>query len=143
MEPNVTLFVGTKRGLFTVRASRDRALWSIDGPALEGREVYHAVPDPRESGTAWAATRHKVWGTHVHRSDDGGRSWTTLGTAPHHADDRGLDAVWHLAPGPADSPDTLFAGIQPAGLVVSRDRGESWQPIAALNEHPTREAWHR
>ncbi|MFW6080066.1 MAG: hypothetical protein ACODAE_10620, partial [Gemmatimonadota bacterium] len=46
-----------------------------------------------------------------------------------------------LAPGPADSPDTLLAGIQPAGLFVTRDGGGSWTAVRSLNEHPTRTAW--
>ncbi|MFW6079711.1 MAG: WD40/YVTN/BNR-like repeat-containing protein [Gemmatimonadota bacterium] len=137
----VFLLVGTRRGLFTLRSDPERERWRVSGPALEGREVYHAVFDPRDGDTAWAATRHDVWGAHVHRSDDRGERWRTLEAAPSHADERGLDAIWHLAPGPADSPDTLLAGIQPAGLFVSHDAGASWRPFPALDGHPTRDAW--
>ncbi|MFW6330785.1 MAG: WD40/YVTN/BNR-like repeat-containing protein [Gemmatimonadota bacterium] len=136
---SVTLHVGTRRGLFLAR-SDDRADWRIEGPLLEGREVYYAFRDYHTPGRVWAATDHKVWGSHVHRSDDGGRSWTVLDAAPHHADDRGLSTIWYLAPGPADEPDTLWAGIEPAGLFVSRDAGGSWVP-SPLNAHPTRESW--
>lgn len=136
---SVTLHVGTRRGLFLV-TSDDRESWRVEGPFLEGREVYFAFRDTRTPGRVWAATDHKVWGAHVHRSDDGGRSWTVLDTAPHHADDRGLTAIWYLAPGPADEPETLWAGIQPAGLFLSRDGGESWTP-SSLNEHETRDTW--
>ncbi|HEX2166373.1 MAG TPA: hypothetical protein VHG09_03950, partial [Longimicrobiales bacterium] len=65
----------------------------------------------------------------------------TLGSAPHYADERGLEAIWHLAPGPAEAPDTVYAGIEPAGLFVSHDRGESWQPVPALNDHRTSTSW--
>jgi photosystem II stability/assembly factor-like uncharacterized protein len=136
----VTLLVGTKRGLFIVRSDAERNDWHISSPRLNGREVYHAFIDARD-GTAWAATDHAVWGAHVHRSDDGGDTWETLGTAPHYSDERGLTAVWHLAPGPAAQPDTLYAGIEPAGLFVSRDCGESWQPVSELNDHPTNTTW--
>ena len=134
---SVTLFVGTRRGLF-LATSDDRSEWTIHGPYLEGREVYHAFRDGR-TGTVWAATSHKVWGAHVHRSSDG-RSWEVLEAAPHHPDERGLAAIWYLAPGPPDAPDTLWAGIEPAGLFVTRDGGASWQPTP-LNEHPTRTTW--
>jgi photosystem II stability/assembly factor-like uncharacterized protein len=50
-------------------------------------------------------------------------------------------AVWHLAPGPAAEPDTIYAGIEPAGLFVSRDAGQSWHPVSSLNGHPTTRAW--
>jgi photosystem II stability/assembly factor-like uncharacterized protein len=134
-----TLLVGTRRGLFLVR-SRDRRDWRIEGPHLLGREVYHAIRDPR-TGALWAATDHKVWGPHVHRSDDDGRSWDVLEAAPHHADERGLKAIWFLAAGPPDQPDTLWAGIEPAGLFVTRDGGGSWDSVASLNDHPTNDTW--
>lgn len=139
-ESVATLLIGTKRGLFIARSSDGRTTWHISEPKLEGREVYHAVIDPRD-GTYWAATDHAVWGAHVHRSDDGGATWDVLPGAPHHPDDRGLKAIWHLAPGTADQRDTLYAGIEPAGLFVSHDRGGSWQPLPGLNEHPTNTTW--
>lgn len=136
---SVRLLVGTKRGLF-VADSADRASWRISPPRLNGREVYHAFVDPRD-GTAWAASDHTVWGAHVHRSTDGGTTWDVLENAPHYADERGLRAVWQVAAGPASEPNTLFAGIEPAGLFVSRDCGASWQPVSSLNEHSTNRSW--
>jgi photosystem II stability/assembly factor-like uncharacterized protein len=136
---SVRLLVGTYRGLFIAR-SEDRAAWRFEGPLLEGREVYHAIHDPR-TDALWAATSHKVWGAHVHRSDDGGRTWSVLDAAPHHPDDRGLKAIWFLAPGPPDVPDTLWAGIEPAGLFVTRDAGETWESVTSLNDHPTADTW--
>jgi hypothetical protein len=140
MQHAVTLLVGTKRGLFVARSDAAREQWHLSPPRLTGREVYHAFIDPRD-GTAWAATDHAVWGTHVHRSTDDGETWDTLASAPHHADERGLTAVWYLAPGPAGQPATLYAGIEPAGLFVSHDRAESWQAVSALNDHPTNTTW--
>jgi photosystem II stability/assembly factor-like uncharacterized protein len=136
----VTLLIGTRRGLFMARSDARRATWRIDAPVLVGREVYFAFIDQRD-GTAWAASDHAVWGAHVHRSTDGGATWETLDAAPHHADARGLKAIWHLAPGAGTAPDTLYAGIEPAGLFVSHDRGRSWQGVASLNDHPTNGTW--
>lgn len=141
MRQKVILFVGTKRGLFLVRSGADRTRWTMAPPLLAGREVYHAWLDPRDARTAWAATDHAVWGAHVHRSKDRGESWEVLQAAPRHADERGLKAIWHLAPGHATEPDTLYAGVEPAGLFVSHDRGESWESIRSLNDHPTRTTW--
>jgi hypothetical protein len=137
---DTTLLIGTRRGLFVARSRDGRATWHMGEPRLIGREVYHAIIDPR-TGTAWAATDHAVWGAHVHRSTDGGDSWDVLPGAPHHDDDRGLKAIWFLAPGPPDEPDTLYAGIEPAGLFVSHDAGASWRSAAALNSHPTSTTW--
>jgi hypothetical protein len=136
----VVLCIGTKRGLFLAR-SRDRQSWQLSEPLLTGREVYHAWLDPRDHRRGWAASDHKVWGPHVHRSSDGGVTWDVLEAAPHYPDERGVTAVWHLAPGPDTEPRTLYAGIEPAGLFVSHDDGGSWQELSALNRHPTSSTW--
>ena len=139
VEQGATLLVGTVRGLFTLR-SKDRREWKLSGPALPGRKVYHAFRDAR-TGRLWAATNHEVWGSHIHYSADDGKTWEVLEEAPHHDDDRGLDAIWFLAPGPATEPETLWAGIEPAGLFVTRDAGASWEPVSSLNDHATRKTW--
>lgn len=136
----VTLLVGTKRGLFIARSAGRRTRWEIGAPHLVGREVYHAIADAR-TGAFWAATDHSVWGAHIHRSSDGGRTWDVLERAPHHADERGLKAIWFLAPGPDAEPDTIYAGIEPAGLFVSRDAGATWEGVQALNGHATSATW--
>lgn len=141
MAQRVILLVGTKRGLFLGRADPARRSWELSSPRLEGREVYHAMLDPRDGRTAWAATRHAVWGAHIHRSEDRGESWEVLDTAPHYADERGLKAIWALAPGPVSSPATLFAGIEPAGLFRSEDRGATWHGVMSLNDHPSNDTW--
>lgn len=68
-------------------------------------------------------------------SDDGGETWTELpgfGTLPTHDRWRGHtfreDAhVRTLAVHP-QAPDRVAAGIEPGGVVVSEDRGETWEP---------------
>lgn len=141
MSRDIILLVGTARGLFTLRSELDRARWRVSPPRLVGHEVYHAIIDPRDPAVVWAATDHKVWGAHIHRSDDQGESWTVLETAPHYDDERGLIAIWSLTPGPATEPGLLYAGIEPAGLFRSRDSGTSWEEVAPLNEHPTNTTW--
>ena len=136
----VTLLIGTKRGLFIARSDEQRAAWQLSPPKLAGREIYHAIIDPRD-GSFWAASDHKVWGAHVHRSKDRGETWDVLEAAPHYDDASGVNAIWFLAAGPAAHPGVMYAGIEPAGLFVSRDSGASWQGVHALNDHPTRDTW--
>ena len=138
MSPTL-LLIGTRRGLLLAR-SADRRAWTLSAPALEGREIYHAFRD-RRTGHLWAASNHRVWGSHVHRSADGGRTWETLAAAPVHRDERALTAIWRLAPGPDHSPEVLYAGVQPAGLFVTADAGRTWEPVPGLNDHPTRSTW--
>lgn len=141
MNPEVILLIGTARGLFVIRSDPDRARWQISPPRLVGHEVYHAILDPRDPKVVWAATDHKVWGAHIHRSDDQGERWTVLESAPHYDDERALTAIWALTPGPAAEPGLIYAGIEPAGLFLSRDSGMSWESVAPLNDHPTNETW--
>jgi photosystem II stability/assembly factor-like uncharacterized protein len=140
----IVLLVGTEKGLFRLTSDTARQRWSMEGPLIAGYEVLHAWIDPRRPSHAYAAVRHTIWGPHIYHSADAGRSWESLSATPQHAPGlhpESLRAIWYLAPGPASEPDTLYAGIDPAGLFVSRDRGGSWAPVSALNEHPSRDTW--
>ncbi len=136
----VALLIGTRRGLFIARADDARTAWTFSAPQLVGREVYWACLDARD-GTLWAATSHKVWGAHLHRSADLGVNWQLCEATPHHADARGVDAIWCVAPGPAHAPGLLYAGIEPAGLFCSMDGGASWTALEGLHAHPTTATW--
>jgi photosystem II stability/assembly factor-like uncharacterized protein len=132
------LLVGTDKGLFRMVEDAATGHWAIDGPHMAGLSVLHTML--ARDGTLYAATAHKVWGAHLYRSGDRGRTWSSLEAVPRHPQEyaRGeTRAVWHLA----ESGDVLFAGIDPAGLFRSDDRGDTWQPVAGLNEHPTRSTW--
>ncbi|WP_405242309.1 WD40/YVTN/BNR-like repeat-containing protein [Lentisalinibacter salinarum] len=132
------LLVGTEKGLFRVRTEEAGGRWRIDGPHLAGYPVLHTLAAP--DGTLYAATAHKIWGAHIYASTDGGDTWSALEGVPQYAPDSGRGAtnsIWCLAA----ADDRLFAGIDPAGLFVSDDRGGSWQPVPGLNEHPTRSTW--
>ncbi len=132
------LLVGTSKGLFRVFADAANGGWRLDGPHLAGYSVLHTLAAP--DGTLFAATSHKVWGAHIYASTDFGETWASLEATPQHAVDTGRGAtqsIWYLAA----AGGVLFAGIDPAGLFRSDDRGQSWQPVAGLNEHPTRSTW--
>jgi hypothetical protein len=137
-----TLLVGTEKGLFRVHLGTERGRARIDGPHLSGYRVQHVIDAPHRPRELLAAVDHPVWGSHIHSSDDGGAHWTSLDAAPQHPPGRhanALHAVWHLA-WSADG-GRLYAGIDPAGLFVSEDRGASWLDVPALNAHATRAAW--
>ncbi|HSA91569.1 MAG TPA: sialidase family protein [Terriglobales bacterium] len=48
--------------------------------------------------------------------------------------------VWHLEPSLKD-PDTVYAGIEDAGLFRSADGGKSWHELAGLRGHGTGPKW--
>jgi hypothetical protein len=52
-----------------------------------------------------------------------------------------VSRVWHIEAGPEDDAETIYAGVEPAALFRSRDRGDTWEDIESLNYHPTRKDW--
>ncbi len=140
-DPAPALVVGTEKGLFRLRFGA-RGKRELDGPHLAGYRVQHVVSAPHRSREWLAAVDHPVWGSHLHRSSDGGATWTSLDATPRHPPGRypqAQNALWHLA----WTPDGrhLYAGIDPAGLFVSDDSCATWRDVPALNDHPTRTAW--
>src|SRR3546814_2037473 len=85
--------------------------------------------DDSRDGTLYAALDLGHFGVKLHRSDDGGDSWTEI-AAPSYA---GVDAdkeaapslnlLWPLETGGPGEPGVLWAGTIPGGPVRSEDRG--------------------
>jgi photosystem II stability/assembly factor-like uncharacterized protein len=48
--------------------------------------------------------------------------------------------VWHLEPSPTD-PDTVYAGVEDAGLFRSTDGGKNWQELPGLRGHESGAGW--
>jgi hypothetical protein len=142
----VAVLIGTRKGLFIARSNPDRKQFSIEGPHMAGYEIQRAFLDPRSRGrVGYAAAHHPIWGIHIYRTDNAGHDWQPLNAVPSHGDDDDsahLKTIWGLAPGPADQPDTLYAGIEPPGLFVSRDAGNSWSCLEGFHRHPTAGRWH-
>lgn len=144
-------FVATRKGLFTLR--RRGGEWRVGGAAFLGDNVTLVLPDPRD-GAVYAALEHGHFGAKLHRSDDGGETWTECAApayppAPPEGDKLpdgkpwpwSLKLVWALeAAGPSASAG-LWCGTIPGGLFRSRDRGESWQFIESLWDQPERKDW--
>src|SRR5947199_9088369 len=140
---SVVVAVGTKKGGFLFHSS-DRKKWSVAGPFNAGGSVYHMMRDPRDGRTVYASAPmgSEPLGTAISRGQAGEEPKATRG-APKFKEgsDLSVSRVWHIEPGPANAPDTIYAGVEPAALFRSDDRGETWQDIDSLNYHPTRKEW--
>jgi photosystem II stability/assembly factor-like uncharacterized protein len=136
------LLAGTKKGLFLFD-SADRQRWTMTGPFQPGREINHAVYD-RRNGCIFATANDAWFGCEIARSPDLGKTWINAKQNPKFPEDSGqkLDRLWHIEPGRASEPDVLFAGVAPAALFRSTDRGETWTEMTSLTKHPTRPHWH-
>lgn len=145
--------VGTRKGLFTVK--RNGAGWAVTGASFLGENCPMLLPDRRD-GSLYVAVKHEHYGQKLHRSTDGGASWSELTTPafppkPEGATDEvnaagqvipwDLKMIWSLEAGGPDQPDTLWAGTLPGGLFRSDDRGASWRLVESLWNRPERSQW--
>lgn len=140
MALQVTLLVGTSDGLFLFTADAERRAWRRRGPVLHGGEVAAVTGADRR---LLAGAVHPAGGVQVWRSDDRGATWAPAAVPPRYdaAGGPAVTRVWQLVPGAAGAPDTYYAGVEEAGLFVSRDGGRHWQEVTSLSHHPTRPDW--
>jgi hypothetical protein len=113
------------------------------GPFLTGKEVNHAIYDPR-NGRIYATANDAWFGCELTWSQDGGESWQSAKQNPTFPQPSGLklERIWHIEPGPGTAPQTLYAGVAPAALFRSEDGGDTWREVNGLAQHPTRPQWH-
>jgi hypothetical protein len=159
----VLVLIGTRKGGFILSSDSKRETWKLNGPIFKGWNVMHMTFDQRDQ-RLHAAVVHDVYGPSTHYSDDFGESWTQgreapsfprpssagrpLGTPeeakePQEAQKQAEKVlkVWHIKPAGEDKPGVLFAGVEPAALFFSTDRGESWKVNEGLYDHPHRAEW--
>ena len=87
--------------------------------------------------------KHPVFGSEIHRSDDLGVTWENARQGPQvtSTDKVKLNKLWQVTLGVKDEPDVVYAGAEPATLFKSEDAVETWNEIAGITLHPTREHW--
>jgi len=150
---SVRVLVGTRKGAFILSSDARRLHWDIAGPHFGGWEVYHLKGSPLDPQLIYAAPSTGWFGQVIQRSTDGGLHWETVGNTFAYQGEPGqyqgfdgtphpwkFQRVWHLEPSLFD-PDTVYAGAQDAALFRSCDRGQSWQELPGLRDHPSGPAW--
>lgn len=137
MPKKILVILGTKKGVFIAESGPDRERWDLRGPYCETWPIHHAVGDPA-SGTIHAGGGNEWFGPAVWTSTDLGETWTHSSEGlSYEAGEEPVKAVWSVAP----RNGHLYAGVQPAGLFRSSDRGRSWIHMDGLQKHPTRKDW--
>jgi len=138
------VLVGTKKGAFILTADGKRERWEISGPHFGGWEIYHVKASPAEPDRLYASQTSGWFGQVIQRSDDGGNTWQAAGNEFKYDGVPGthqwydgtqhpweFKRVWHLEPSPTD-PDTVYAGVEDAGLFKTSDGGGTWQELPGL-----------
>ncbi len=142
---DVLVMVGTMKGAFLVRSDASRKRWSVGGPYSVGSPVYAMALDTRAGrNRLWWSNQSFRWGTFLSSSDDFGKAVTEPETySVKFPADSGLALknIWQICMGREDEPDTIYCGVEPSCLFVSRDAGKSWSPVEGLLKHPHRPKW--
>jgi len=142
----VRLLVGTRKGGFILTSEGKRKTWQVEGPHFGGWEIYHMKGSPVDPNRLYASQSSAWFGQVVHRSDDGGRNWETVGNQFSYEGVPGthqfydgtqhpweFKRVWHLEPSLTDA-DTVFAGVEDAALFRSIDGGQTWSEHSGLRD---------
>jgi photosystem II stability/assembly factor-like uncharacterized protein len=149
----VRVLVGTRKGAFVLTSDKGRKKWDVSGPHFAGWELYHVKGSPLNPDRIYASQSSGWFGQMIQRSDDGGKTWETVGNefaydgvpgthqwydgTPHPWE---FKRVWHLEPSLSE-PDTVYAGIEDAALFRSTDGGKCWQELSGLRGHGSGPHW--
>jgi len=149
----VRVLVGTRKGAFVLASDGARRRWDVSGPHFGGWEVYHLKGSPADPDRIYASQSSGWFGQIVQRSDDGGKTWEAMGNEFRYEGTPGphlwydgtphpweFARVWHLEPSP-DDPDTVWAGVEDAGLFRTTDGGRTWAELPGLRTHPSASSW--
>jgi len=149
----VRVLVGTRKGGFVLTADGKRKRWEVSGPHFAGWEIYHLKGSPADPNRLYASQSSGWFGQMIQRSNDGGKTWETMGNEFAYDGVPGthqwydgtahpweFKRVWHLEPSLAD-PDTVCAGIEDAALFRSTDGGKCWTEVSGLRKHGSGPHW--
>jgi hypothetical protein len=137
MTNGVILLIGTKKGAFLLESDSDRQSWDLRGPYCATWPINHVIADP-QSKEIYAGGGNEWFGPAVWKTSDLGASWTHSSEGLSYAEgEEPIKSVWSLEP----SNGRLYAGVEPAGLFVSENCGDSWRHVHGLRDHPTRPDW--
>jgi hypothetical protein len=138
MTGKVLILIGTRKGVFIAEGDAARRSWTLRGPFCETWPMNHVIGDP-QTGTIYGAGGNEWFGPAVWKSTDLGATWShsSQGLA-YAAGEEPINAAWSVAV----ANGRLYAGVQPAGLFLSDDAGESFAQVTGLRDHPTRPQWN-
>lgn len=150
---SVRILVGTRKGAFVLTADGTREHWEISGPHFAGWEIYHLKGSPVDPNRIYASQTSGWFGQVVQRSNDGGKTWETVGNQFAYEGEVGthqwydgtqhpweFKRVWHFEPA-LDDPEVVYAGVEDAALFRSTDGGQTWSELPGLRRHGKGHLW--
>src|SRR5579863_2570028 len=138
MAKRVQVLLGTKKGAFILESGTGRKRWKMSGPHCDTWPIHHVIADPAD-GTIYAGGGNEWFGPAVWKSTDKGATWSHSSNGlAYPKGETPVKSVWSLAL----AHGKLYAGVEPAGLFVSDDKGANWRHVEGLTKHPSREKWN-
>jgi photosystem II stability/assembly factor-like uncharacterized protein len=116
-EPD-TVYAATLAGLF--KTTDGAKSWVRIAETLSDQMIIAMMLDRSKKGVIYIAGRDGV-----HRSGDGGMTWSTLNNGFTSTNVRSIAQS-------ATDPEVFYAGTNGSGLYRSKDAGESWEPMPSL-----------
>ncbi len=142
---DILLMVGTVKGAFMFLSDRRRGEFKMSGPHFAGQSVWSAAFTGHGAPRIIVGNKSNHWGAMVSWSDDFGASWNepTEGNIKFpKGSGETLNAVWALEAATTLGPEVVLAGVDPAAIFRSDDRGETFRLNEALFKHPDRPKWN-
>ncbi len=138
---SIILSVGTRKGAFVFTSKDGRRTWKSSGPFFRGKEIYQITFDNRNK-VLFTSVNDEHWGPSVARSNDLGKNWK-ITEPPKYPKESGLSVkrIWNITPGAENEDNVVYAGVEPAMLFRSDDKGVSWKINETLLNHETRPKW--
>ena len=163
MKTQTLLLLGTKKGALILNSDADKRKWGMGDLFFKSWRVMNITFDQRDH-RMHAAIVHDVYGPSTHYSDDYGSTWKQavmvpafsrpsksgrpIGSPEEVADinsmknhPESIKRIWTITPGRKAETDRLYAGVEPAALFISDDRGVTWNLNKPLYDHPHRSEW--
>ncbi|MGH7143554.1 MAG: WD40/YVTN/BNR-like repeat-containing protein [Planctomycetota bacterium] len=153
---NPQVWIATRKGLFQLQRGAKAGSWKIARSAFLGDPVHIVLPVVQKGKltAVFAALGHEHFGTKIHRSTDGGKSWEQVGVPAYPKPKKGekivhdpirnrpiewvMRGVWALETGHPSNPQRLWCGTLPGGLFRSDDFGKTWKLTRSLWDRPER-----
>src|SRR5665213_2073502 len=79
MEYRGRVLVGTRKVASILNSDGTRETWDVNGPFFGGWQFYHLKGSPVDPNRIYASQSNDWFGQTMQRSDDGGKTWETVG----------------------------------------------------------------
>jgi photosystem II stability/assembly factor-like uncharacterized protein len=125
--------VGLQNSILVLESSKNYMVHET----LKGTDPQRIAFDPLNPDRAYCGT----FGNGLWKTDDGGQTWANIGKDAISNPYVMSVAVNSLNPNSGNKFNKVYAGTEPSALYISKDGGDSWEKMEALNKLPSSKSW--